>query len=175
VKTIEAQIAAMATEWPALALIEHQGRRAVWEGRLGPFETQYLLNISYSAPLAPEVFTIWSVLPRIRVLEPELQQHRNYELGPLPHVFWRGPGRDEPELCVFDPAAEEWSPCDLIATTTVYWTLDWLLFYEGWLATKRWRGSGRAHDPNAGRRAEKTREAVRRLNQWLTSTPRLAV
>jgi hypothetical protein len=173
-KTIEAQIAAMAAEWPALALVESDGRRAVWQGRLGPFETEYLINIRYEAPLAPEVFTIGRVLPRIKVLEPALEEHPNYELGPIPHVFWRGSAKDEPELCVFDPATDEWSPCDLLARTTVYWTLDWLLFYEGWLATKRWRGSGRQHDPNAGRRAEKAREAIRRFDTWLTSTARLA-
>lgn len=173
-KTIESQIDALAAEWPTLALVERNGRSAVWQGRLGPFETSYLVRISYEAPVAPQLFAIWQVMPRIRVLAPALEHHPDYELGPLPHVYWRGPKRNEPELCVFDPATEEWSPCDLLAKTTVFWTLDWLIFYEGWLATRRWRGKGRDHDRNAGRRFGKDRAAVQRLDSWLTSTASLA-
>jgi hypothetical protein len=172
--SIEDQIAAMAAEWPGLTVVEQAGRRAVWEGDLTPFETTYRVRISYEVPLAPAMLYVGTVAPRIRVLAPELERHDDYHLGPLPHVFWRGENRDEPELCVFDPAANEWSPCDLLAETTVPWALRWLVRYEGWLATKRWEGKGRAHDRYRGKRFRDDGSPVRKLDRWLTSTSALA-
>lgn len=173
-KTVESQIAAMAAEWPTLEVVFRNGRRAVWEGNLTPFETTYRVRITYEAPVAPEVFRIFRIAPRIRVLTPPLEEHEDYELGPLPHVFWRGERRDIPELCVFDPEAEEWSPCDLLAFTTVRWTLRWLVHYEGWLATKAWHGRGRPHEQYPDRRFGKDGAPLRQRDRWLTSTVALA-
>ena len=55
-------------------------------------------------------------------------------------------------LCLFDPDREQWCASDLIADTTVPWTVDWLACYEGWLATGRWHGGGR-HAPARGEEA----------------------
>ena len=46
-------------------------------------------------------------------------------------------------LCLFDAYNREWTPSDLLAETTVPWSSRYLFFYEGWLATKSWRGGGR--------------------------------
>jgi hypothetical protein len=48
-----------------------------------------------------------------------------------------------PSLCLFSLSKREWTPDDLIAHTTVFWAWEWLLFYEGWLVTKKWKGGGR--------------------------------
>ena len=173
--SIDCHIAAMAEKWPSLALTEQRGRRAVWEGDLTPFETTYRLRFTYEVPLAPKRFFISQIAPRIRVLSPALERHDDYHLGPLPHVFWRGDGGDEPELCVFDPAAREWSPDDLLAETSVYWALRWLVRYEGWLATKRWEGRGRAHDRYRGKRFRADGSPSRNRDRWLATTTSVAV
>jgi hypothetical protein len=54
-----------------------------------------------------------------------------------------------PVLCLFDPSACEWTPCDLLAETTVPWTIDWLACYEGWRATGEWTGGGRHLPPDS--------------------------
>lgn len=37
---------------------------------------------------------------------------------------------------------EEWNPCMYIADTFVPWTSEWLISYEGWVATGIWTGGG---------------------------------
>jgi hypothetical protein len=87
------------------------------------------------------------------VLEPRLEpQWRAREEAPLPHVFFDAKDITLSALCLFDPDKAEWDPNDLIADTTVPWTVDWLACYEGWLATGRWHGGGR-HAPRPGAEA----------------------
>ncbi|MCW2282574.1 hypothetical protein M2323_000335 [Rhodoblastus acidophilus] len=83
--------------------------------------------------------------PQVRVIRPLLKKMTSSE-GALPHVYWDDP--DFPMLCLFDPDAGQWSPCELISKTTVLWTLDWLACYEGWRATGEWTGGGRHVDAN---------------------------
>jgi hypothetical protein len=44
---------------------------------------------------------------------------------------------------LFSLEGREWGLDDLIAETTILWAARWLFFYEGWLATKKWKGGGR--------------------------------
>ena len=59
---------------------------------------------------------------------------------PLPHMY------DQKTLCLYYPAAREWRPDQLIATTIVPWTTTWLFFYEVWCMTGEWRGGGIDHE-----------------------------
>jgi hypothetical protein len=74
--------------------------------------------------------------PKITVLEPSLRQP---DEPPLPHVF-KGD-----RLCVHFPG--EWRANQLIATTILPWTSEWLLHYEIWKATGEWHGGG--HEPTS--------------------------
>jgi hypothetical protein len=141
--SIESQIAAMAERWPGFRVIERDDRYAVWQGRLQPLQRYYTVRIGYRVPLAIEAFSLLQVQPRVQVLDPVLERHSDYEEGPIPHVYVN---RDEPilpYLCLFDAYNCEWTPSDLLAATTVPWSSRYLFFYEGWLATKTWRGGGR--------------------------------
>lgn len=141
--SIEAQIAAMTERWPDFEVVERSDRFAAWQGRIQPVQQYYTVRIAYRVPLAIEAFTLLSIQPRAQVLDPVLERHPDYEDGPIPHVYVN---RDEPRLpylCLFDPYAREWTPGDLLAETTLPWTARYLFFYEGWLATRKWRGGGR--------------------------------
>lgn len=145
-KTLDAQIEAMAKAHPDFKVVERDGQGAIWEGQLQPIKRIYDVRVLYIAPLVIEQFTLRGVQPRVQVLNPVLERHHDYELGPIPHVYFSDKYPALPYLCLFDPEGREWTPEDLIADTTIPWAAGWLFFYEGWLLTKRWYGRGR-HDP----------------------------
>lgn len=147
--TIEQQIARMAVQWPALRVTQELGRRAVWLGRLQPLHQSYDIQISYEAPLVVERLDIMRQQPRVRVMSPRLKRRIRSAEGVLPHVYWDD--EDYPSLCLFDPDTGEWDPSCFLADTTVPWSLDWLVCYEGWRATGEWTGGGRhAVQPEIG-------------------------
>ena len=85
--SIENQIAAMAERWPGFKVIERADRYAVWQGRLQPLQRFYTVRIGYRVPLAIEAFSLLQVQPRVQILDPVLEQHSDYEEGPVPHVY----------------------------------------------------------------------------------------
>lgn len=149
-KSIDEQIAAMAEDWPELELRHREDRGALWEGDLHADKRAHRVRILYRAPLAIEAFDLRDVQPFVQVVEPLLEQHADYEEGPIPHVYWTKKYPDMPYLCLFSPSGREWTPGDLLSRTTVYWTCEWLYFYEGWLVTRRWLGGGRHPAPDQG-------------------------
>ncbi len=60
----------------------------------------------------------------------------NGEASPrkIPHRYRDG------SICLF--YGREWTADKAIAQTIVPWLLEWLVFYEGWLATGEWQGGG---------------------------------
>lgn len=132
VLTIEAQRAAMRRAWPGFAVRGFDRRRqsARWVGDVRPQFTRFVLEIRYSL----------GDFPHVRVMEPQLVRLPDNVEGELPHVY---PPADDPILCLFDPAADQWDPLMAIAETTVPWACDWLACYELWLMTGRWTGGGR--------------------------------
>lgn len=124
-----------------MRVIERAGRCAVWLGRLKPIHQSYEIKISYRAPVVPECLDIPRQQPRVRIMSPRLKRRAASPEGALPHVYWDDD--DYPSLCLFDPEAGEWDPSCFLAETTVPWSLDWLVCYEGWRATGQWTGGGR--------------------------------
>ncbi len=124
-------------------------RRAIWEGVLRPTSQTYDVRVDFELPAHFALnATTYEYYPRVYVLRPELEEHPDYELGPIPHVWWDRRYRRQPNLCLFRPLKNEWSWDDAIADTTLPDASEWLFFYEFWLATGRWRGGGEhAGDP----------------------------
>jgi hypothetical protein len=142
-KTLEEQIHAMSERWPGFRLVERADERsAEWQGILTPDKREHLVRIRYRAPMLLENITTHDAQPRVQVLKALLERHPDYEEGPLPHVYGNRGQPELPYLCLFSSTNREWGTNDLIADTTVFWTAEWLYFYEGWLVTKRWQGGG---------------------------------
>ncbi|MBB4276398.1 hypothetical protein [Rhizobium mongolense] len=139
--TIEDQAAAMSAAWPLFARRRFRGDAIIWCGSLKPHSRVYDVEIAYSMDMVIEG-------PEVRVLSPRLTRLPGNPEGSIPHVY---NGDDDPVLCLFDPAREQWSGWRLISETTVPWTIDWLACYEFWLMTGVWEGGGR-HPPSTGRR-----------------------
>jgi hypothetical protein len=141
IPSIDEQIEAMQSAWPSFEAARRTDRAATWVGGLRPGLMTYRIEIDYQVPLIIELINPLRQQPRVRVLSPTLKHRRGDPQGELPHVYWDDPER--PALCLFDHEGRQWSPTDLLADTTVPWTIDWLACYEGWRATGEWAGGGR--------------------------------
>lgn len=138
---IDAQIGAMQAIWPELKLVARDAELAAWEGPVRPLLQSYHISILYRAPIAIENLDPRRLQPRVSILSPPLRPRAGDREGRLPHVYY---GRDdEVTLCLLDPDADDWSPSEFIAKTTVPWTIEWIAAYEGWRATGEWTASGR--------------------------------
>jgi hypothetical protein len=45
-------------------------------------------------------------------------------------------------VCMCLHLSEEWSGRQSIASTVIYWAIEWLYYYELWVATGEWHGGG---------------------------------
>jgi hypothetical protein len=153
-KTIDEQIQAMVAQWPQFVVTERSESSAVWEGPLAPDGRKHLVRVRYRVPFVLENISLKNAQPRVQVIEPRLERHFDYELGPTPHVYINPTDETLPYLCLFSPEFRQWSTCDLIADTTIFWAYEWLWFYEGWLAIGKWRGGGRHPPPDPDEEAK---------------------
>lgn len=124
------------------------GGRIAWFGPLIGVARTYRVMIEYG-PVPPQPGAPFlECIPLVRVLSPRLEpQWTATDEAPLPHVFFDKSDITLSPLCLFDPDKHQWCPNDLIAHTTVPWSVDWLACYEGWLATGHWHGGGRHAPP----------------------------
>ena len=125
------------------------GGGVVWFGPLVGLARPYRVMIEYGPVPTPQDTPLLDRIPLVRVLSPRLEPRWDADdEAPLPHVFFDRNDITLSPLCLFDPDKTQWCPNDLIAHTTVPWTVDWLACYEGWLATGRWHGGGRHAVPS---------------------------
>ncbi len=130
--SIEEQRTAMAAAWPAFVArgFNRELQQARWVGEVQPQFARFTLDVRYRL----------GDTPYVRVLHPALVRLPDNVEGQLPHVY---PPADDPTLCLFDPALDQWDSSMAIAETTVPWATDWIACYELWLMTGRWTGGGR--------------------------------
>lgn len=80
--------------------------------------------------------------PDVRVLAPNIPE-LVADHGRIPHLYEHShPVR----LCLYLPRTREWGPEMSLAQTIVPWSIDWLFYFEVWLATGEWTGGGE-HPP----------------------------
>ena len=103
----------------------------VWRYEFTPsaLSDTYKLKIVYNANKYPKAY-IESPKP-LQLAEGAKQ---------LPHTYDFSNGKQQ--LCLFWPAADEWNSSLSIATTIVHWAVQWMYYYEIWLATGTWMGGG---------------------------------
>jgi hypothetical protein len=111
----------------------------IWFGNLIGVQKRYRVMIEFGLPIDPSGDPPFRHFPQVRVIEPRLRPNFSaMEEVPLPHVYFDLDDLPNSALCLFDPRTGEWSHNDFLSLTTVPWTCDWLVSYEGWLATGRW-------------------------------------
>jgi hypothetical protein len=142
--TMAEQVGRMRERFPALRHTEHCRWWATWTGPVRPAHRAYTISIQYVRRYwLGELEVTNGYLPEVTLLDPTLKLEHPSTGQLVPHVYWRDDRPERSTLCVYDPAADEWSPDDFIADTIVPWACDWLACYEGWLAIGEWTGGGR--------------------------------
>ena len=116
------------------------GQRLSWLARIRP------------TPISQEyhVRLIWEIgkPPKVWVFGDELQRLDDPD---FPHKY----GIDKKEkmvwLCLY--RYEEFTSSKFLSNTIIPWTIEWLYFYEIWLATGEWCGGGE-HPPEGEPKVE---------------------
>ncbi|TIL60500.1 MAG: hypothetical protein E5Y79_09465 [Mesorhizobium sp.] len=130
----DAQLRAMADQWPDFRGEKYPDGTLVWMGPLMPKARLYHVSIFWK----PGAMS----LPYVTVDDPPLEPRPGGTFAEIPHLIFY---REKPErsgLCLFDPEDREWTPANLIAETTVHWTAEWLAYYELWHLTGDWLAPG---------------------------------
>jgi len=125
------QLAYMRMIWPHFNC-RVVGSRLVCRGSVTPLDisAEYSIRIDYEVGGLPSVWV--DDLPAPDDEPPG---------GKIPHRYRDG------SICLF--SGSEWTSSRAIAQTILPWLLEWLAFYEGWLATGEWQGGGTHPTPHA--------------------------
>jgi hypothetical protein len=115
----------------------------IWEGPLQPIMQIWRVRILYFSRRDFGDWRLGNPYVTVTVINPPIGRDPRGTGEPPPHVYRHGYLPDYPALCLFDPAADEWSPEAFIADTIVPWTIEWLFWFEVWLLTGEWKGGGR--------------------------------
>lgn len=86
--------------------------------------------------------------PSAYVISPDLQVLAHGRS--LPHIYRYAGGCTK--LCLYMPGLGEWHPGAWLTETMVPWTLEWLRYFELWLADGSWSGGGQHPSPQPRRR-----------------------
>lgn len=143
------QITRMQKLFPRFELVINGGWYVAWQGPLRPLGRTHLVRVQYvRSRLVGGLKVVGVAWPQVTLIDPQLVLSTDAAPGEsTPHLYWDEESPMRSRLCLFDPAAKEWTSDMAIAETIVPWTIDWLASYEGWLATGEWTGGGRHPEP----------------------------
>jgi hypothetical protein len=171
--SVEEQERRLRQLYPDFRPVLHAGWIGIWEGSLRPIMQSWRVRIRYFAQRDFGEWHLANPYVTVTVVDPPLGRDPRGTGEPPPHVYRLGYPPDYPALCLYDPAAGEWSPEAYIAETIVPWTIEWLYWFEVWLLTGEWKGGGRHperepepcpitedSDPESAARRERSRNAA---------------
>lgn len=130
----DAQLAAMRRVWPDFTGKKLPDGTLWWQGPLRPKARLYIVSLFWKLGAMS--------LPYVMVTDPPLAPRPGGTFAEIPHLIFHAEEPVHSGLCLFDPEGHEWSPADLIAETTIYWTAEWLAYYEIWQMTGEWLAPG---------------------------------
>lgn len=130
----DAQLAAMRRVWPDFTGKKLPDGALWWQGPLRPKARLYIVSLFWK----PGAMS----LPYVMITDPSLVPRHGGTFAEIPHLIFHAEEPMQSGLCLFDPEGREWSPADLIAETTIYWTAEWLAYYEIWHMTGEWLAPG---------------------------------
>lgn len=100
-----------------------------WLGKIRPtpLSKEYTVSITYKMWEAPKIWIVGKELERLDSLN-------------FPHYYEKNEDDEMVRICLY--RYDEFSVDKLISNTIIPWTVEWLYFYEIWLATGEWCGGG---------------------------------
>lgn len=96
--------------------------------------------------------------PQVHVLSPSISELAAGH-GRVPHLYEH---KHPVKLCLYLPRTREWGPEMSLAQTMVPWSIDWLFYFEVWLATGKWSGGGEHPRESKRPNKQKNREKKKR-------------
>lgn len=104
-------------------------RQLFWSGKLKPtpLSREYSVTIKYTLNTRPHIFVSGNEL-------------YNLESEHFPHKYFKDPETKIVEICLY--RHNQFSSSMLLSDTIIPWAIEWLYFYELWLATGEWLGGG---------------------------------
>ena len=111
------------------SMCEIKGDTLFWYGKIrpSPLSREYCVLIK---------FKMWKS-PSVWILGDELQKLDSPE---FPHRYQIDKENQMVEICLY--RYREFTTYKFLSKTIVPWTVEWLYFYELWLATGEWYGGG---------------------------------
>ena len=131
--TVAAQNAKIRKHFPTFRQVMDADFMGVWEGTLTPICQPYRVRLVYFCRRTFKYCMIVNPAIAVTVLDPKVGPNMRGTGERTPHIYALNAPPDSPRLCLYDPG--DWYPHEAIADTILPWTIDWLFFYEGWLAT----------------------------------------
>lgn len=115
---------------------EIRGKKLIWVAKIRPtpFSKTYTVMITYRLWESPRVWVIGDELEKLEAID-------------FPHKYEIDAENKRVRICLY--RYNEFNVFKVIANTVVPWTVEWLYFYELWLATGEWFGGG--EHPNVGK------------------------
>lgn len=116
--------------------IDKKKKRLIWNSKVKPtaLSKEYMVVLVYSLGKSPKVWVIGDELEKL--------DDTNF-----PHIYDIDVENKMVRICLY--RYSEFSSSKLLAKTIIPWTIEWLYYYELWLATGEWLGGG-AH-PEIGK------------------------
>jgi hypothetical protein len=144
--SVDEQDAAIRRDFPDFELKAKADWIGVWEGPVKPAGKTYRIRIVYFRKTIFDGWTLANPYVTVHVVDPPIGAEAVKEEHLLPHIYWNDRNPEWPSLCLWDPKEMFWTPEQMIATTILPWTAEWLLFFEYWQITGEFRGPGRHPD-----------------------------
>lgn len=124
-------------------IIDKKKKQLFWSAKIKPtaLSKEYTVALVYQQGKGPKVWIIGDELEKL-------------EDANFPHKFNVDIKCKMVRICLY--RYSEFNSSKLIANTIIPWTVEWLYYYELWLATGEWLGGG--EHPEIGK--QKTEDAM---------------
>lgn len=109
--------------------IDKRKNQLLWSGRIKPtaLSKEYTVVLVYHTGDSPKVWVIGDELEKLD--DPS-----------FPHKFEVDTEKKMVRICLY--RYSEFDSSKLLANTIIPWAIEWLYYYELWLATGEWLGGG---------------------------------
>ena len=109
--------------------IDKNKNQLFWSGQIKPtpLSKEYTVILIYQLRKSPKVWVVGDEL-------------ENLDSPEFPHKFDIDDESKMVRICIYRNA--EFTSSKLLANTIVPWAIEWLYYYELWLATGEWLGGG---------------------------------
>lgn len=128
-KTLAEQMFSLKRGFPDSICRIEKHKTLVWQGCLcpSPLSNTYPVTLNYSLGSRPKICVSSSNIKKIS--DPD-----------FPHVFHKDEKTNTVEICL--AYGDDFNGGMLLSDTYIPWAIEWLYYYEIWLATGTWNGGG---------------------------------